>query len=669
MSDQEESYSSQIKVKLSFKKENKKKIENSSTEDSEELESDQLFEEGETTLTNNRKRYHEKDSRNTKKFKRDYSQSDSEDQFECSSDQESEHEHYCKICRDGGQLICCDTCPDVYHLDCLVPPLQEVPAGEWKCARCDCDPLPGKIYKILTWRWKEQQVKLAAPDCPNESQIAAKSKRRKNRQNDQREFFVKWKDASYWNCSWVQEVQLEVYWPNGYRMYMAKNKFEEPTEIDDFYEEADINPYIYNEFVKFGVRPGWLQPNRVINMRTIPDGTIQYLVKWQDLSYENCTWEKKDQRIPGLLQAIKNYEELKEIRTNKTKAKSKANDQWTQKYQPFPEKPTTNLDIKYEDNSMCKWLPECLALHPYQLEGVSWARHSWRNKTNIILADEMGLGKTIQAITFLYSLFKEGHCKGPFLVTVPLSTLVNWEREFALWAPEFYVVSYTGYQEDRRVIREHELTFENKGRVTKRATRTNSNTVKFDVLLTSYENINTDAACLTSFNWEAVVVDEAHRLKNNKTLFFRVLSTYKVNYKMLLTGTPLQNNLQELFYLLNFLTPNKFTDLEEFEESLQDLGKEEQVRKIHEVLSPHMLRRMKADVLKAMPPKSEMIVRTNLTSLQRKVYKDILTKNFAALTAKTGGHVSLLNIMMELKKCTNHPFLLPGMYCISYILN
>lgn len=227
----------------------------------------------------------------------------------------------------------------------------------------------------------------------------------------------------------------------------------------------------------------------------------------------------------------------------------------------------------------------------------------------------------------------------------------------------------TGYQEDRRVIREHELTFENRVRVTKRVTRLDSNMIKFDVLLTSYENISSDAACLTSFNWEAVVVDEAHRLKNNKTLLFRDLSTYKVNYRMLLTGTPLQNNLKELFYLLNFLTPNKFKDLDEFEETFQDIGKEEQVRKLHELLSPHMLRRMKADVLKTIPPKSEMIVRTNLTTMQRQVYKNILTRNFAALTAKSGGHVSLLNIMMELRKCTNHPFLLPGNPLVLKIIN
>merc|ERR1712012_651096 len=135
-------------------------------------------------------------------------------------------------------------------------------------------------------------------------------------------------------------------------------------------------------------------------------------------------------------------------------------------------------------------------------------------------------------------------------------------------------------------------------------------------------------------------------------------SGYSLNYKMLLTGTPLQNNLEELFYLLNFLTPSKFNDLEQFQGNFTDIAKEDQVRLLHELLGPHMLRRMKADVLKNMPSKSEFIVRTNLAPMQKKYYKSILTHNFDALRAKSGASTSLLNIMVELKKVANHPYLL-----------
>ena len=191
-----------------------------------------------------------------------------------------------------------------------------------------------------------------------------------------------------------------------------------------------------------------------------------------------------------------------------------------------------------------------------------------------------------------------------------------------------------------------------------KASKIRASTVKFHVLLTSYELISIDSACLGSVQWEVLVVDEAHRLKNASSKFFRFLSGYSINYKMLLTGTPLQNNLEELFYLLNFLTPSKFNDLESFQSNFTDIAKEDQVRLLHELLGPHMLRRMKADVLKNMPSKSEFIVRTNLAPLQKKYYKNILTHNFDSLRAKSGASCSLLNIMVELKKVANHPYLL-----------
>merc|ERR1719327_426610 len=384
-----------------------------------------------------------------------------------------------------------------------------------------------------------------------------------------------------------------------------------------------------------------------------------------DLTYAESTWEDEDEDIPDLLNFIRDYEDLRYVcgadGRSKKKKKKGGEEEHRRKYNPPPDKPNSDLDVKYKNNDMCKWMPDGLALHPYQLEGISWGRHSWNHNTDIILADEMGLGKTIQTITFLYSLYKEGHCRGPFLIAVPLSTLINWERESALWAPDFYVVSYVGDKDSRIVIRENELSFEdNAVRKGDKASRIKASTVKFHCLLTSYEMISMDAACLGSVQWEVLVVDEAHRLKNNQSKFFKVLAGYALNYKMLLTGTPLQNNLEELFYLLNFLTPGKFNDLAEFQTSFEDVGKEEQVRKLHELLGPHMLRRLKADVLKNMPSKSECIVRTNLAPAQKKVYKNILTRNFEALNSKGGAQVSLLNIMMELKKCANHPYLLPG---------
>lgn len=298
----------------------------------------------------------------------------------------------------------------------------------------------------------------------------------------------------------------------------------------------------------------------------------------------------------------------------------------------------------------------------YQLEGLNWLRFSWAQGTDTILADEMGLGKTIQTIVFLYSLYKEGHTKGPFLVSAPLSTIINWEREFQMWAPKFYVVTYTGDKDSRAIIRENEFSFEDNAiKGGKKAFKMKREAqVKFHVLLTSYELITIDQAALGSIRWACLVVDEAHRLKNNQSKFFRVLNGYKIDHKLLLTGTPLQNNLEELFHLLNFLTPERFNNLEGFLEEFADISKEDQIKKLHDLLGPHMLRRLKADVFKNMPAKTELIVRVELSPMQKKYYKYILTRNFEALNSRGGGNqVSLLNIMMDLKKCCNHPYLFP----------
>ncbi len=596
-------------------------------------------------------------------------------------DEDDEHMEFCRVCKEGGELLCCDSCPSSYHLKCCEPPLTEVPDDEWTCPRCACEPLPGKVEKILTWRWKEdddkEEKKEEEPAEPVAGSSKGPPKMYKKMPKIEREFFIKFKDQSYWHCSWVKEIQLDVFHPQTYRMYLRKNDMDEPPRFDEDGDDESFSKRLkrhthkhddplklQERFFRYGIRPEWLQIHHVISKQQMRDGSYQYFIKWRDLPYVDCSWEDEDMEIPDFKIYIQHYEDLRYVcgadgRKKKKKRKG-AEDEGENKrrYNPPPDRAVSDLDVPYKDQPR-NWLVEDLSLHPYQLEGISWARHSWNNGTDIILADEMGLGKTIQTITFLYSLYKEGHCRGPFLISVPLSTLINWEREFELWAPEFYVVSYVGDKDSRSVIREHELSFEeNAVRKGDKASRIKASTVKFHVLLTSYELVSIDQACLASVNWEVLVVDEAHRLKNAQSKFFRSLNGYRIAYKMLLTGTPLQNNLEELFYLLNFLTPSKFNDLDSFQSNFTDIAKEEQVRKLHELLGPHMLRRMKADVLKNMPTKSEFIVRTNLAPMQKKFYKSILTHNFDTLRAKSGAQCSLLNVMMELKKVANHPYLL-----------
>ncbi|GAB6031265.1 choline dehydrogenase 5 [Chamberlinius hualienensis] len=610
--------------------------------------------------------------------------------------EEDDHMEFCRVCKDGGELLCCDSCPSAYHTFCLNPPLKDIPDGEWHCPRCsvslnNAEPLIGKVSKILTWRWvempktEEQKSETKAPEEETKKeeipQTTEPPKPKRLPPKPLREFFIKWVDKSYWHCSWISELQLDVFHPAMYRNYCRKTDMEEPPPLEDGsccgesqarkrsnnIQQGD--PYnLEDRFYRYGIRPEWLTVHRVINHKTMRDGRTYYLVKWRDLPYDQASYEEEDADIPDLKKAIDYYLDLrsaadyggKKKKGGKSKKKGKGDDE--EKITPPPEKPVVDIRKKYESQQEFTDVTG-MTLHPYQLEGVNWLRFSWSQATDTILADEMGLGKTIQTIVFLYSLFKEGHCRGPFLVGAPLSTIINWEREFELWAPDFYVVTYVGDKDSRAVIREHEFSFEEGAvRGGNKASRLKKDvSVKFHVLLTSYELISIDAATLASVDWAVLVVDEAHRLKNNQSKFFKVLNTYKIGYKLLLTGTPLQNNLEELFHLLNFLSPERFNDLQGFQNEFADLTKEEQVQKLHDMLGPHLLRRLKQDVLKNMPSKSEFIVRVDLAQLQKKYYKFILTRNFEALNAKGGGHqVSLLNIMMDLKKCCNHPYLFPA---------
>uniref|UniRef100_H2LS61 Chromodomain helicase DNA binding protein 3 n=1 Tax=Oryzias latipes TaxID=8090 RepID=H2LS61_ORYLA len=547
-------------------------------------------------------------------------------------DEDDDHMEFCRVCKDGGELLCCDTCTSSYHIHCLNPPLPEIPNGEWLCPRCL--PIKGRVQKILHWRWGEPPSPIPVPPPPDAPPDVPPPPPMKGR--PEREFFVKLVGQSYWHCTWITELQLEIFHSVMYRNYQRKTDMDEPPSLDygsGGEEENSVGKsekrrakdpqfaILEDKYYKYGIKPEWMMIHRIINHSLDKKGVYHYLVKWRDLTYDQCTWERDDMTIPDF--AI---------------------------YKPT---------IKYEEQ------PDFVTatggtLHMYQLEGLNWLRFSWAQGTDTILADEMGLGKTIQTIVFLYSLFKEGHTKGPFLVSAPLSTIINWEREFEMWAPDFYVVTYTGDKDSRAIIRENEFSFDDTAvKGGKKAFKLRA-PIKFHVLLTSYELVTIDQTALKSIEWACLVVDEAHRLKNNQSKFFRRLNDYKIDYKLLLTGTPLQNNLEELFHLLNFLTPNRFNNLEGFLEEFADISKEDQIKKLHDLLGPHMLRRLKADVFKNMPAKTELIVRVELSPMQKKYYKLILTKNFEALNSKGGGNqVSLLNIMMDLKKCCNHPYLFP----------
>uniref|UniRef100_A0A8C4V4A7 Chromodomain helicase DNA binding protein 5 n=1 Tax=Falco tinnunculus TaxID=100819 RepID=A0A8C4V4A7_FALTI len=569
-----------------------------------------------------------------------------EEEEEGGEEEEDDHMEFCRVCKDGGELLCCDTCPSSYHLHCLNPPLPEIPNGEWLCPRCTCPPLKGKVQRILHWAWKEPPAAPLPPVLPTSDAELALPPPKVLEGIPEREFFVKWAGLSYWHCSWVKELQLELYHTVMYRNYQRKNDMDEPPAFDygsgdeDSQREKRKNKdpqyaKMEERFYRYGIKPEWMMIHRILNHSFDKKGDIHYLIKWKDLPYDQCTWEIDEIDIPY-------YENLKHLYWNHRYDPA---GRWNhkEKLEKPPETPLVDPTVKFDKQP---WYIDATGgtLHPYQLEGLNWLRFSWAQGTDTILADEMGLGKTVQTIVFLYSLYKEGHSKGPYLVSAPLSTIINWEREFEMWAPDFYVVTYTGDKESRSVIRENEFSFEDN------AIRSGKKVFRMKVGAKSVPySVGTNRLLGALFT-------SSHFFSQ----FFRVLNSYKIDYKLLLTGTPLQNNLEELFHLLNFLTPERFNNLEGFLEEFADISKEDQIKKLHDLLGPHMLRRLKADVFKNMPAKTELIVRVELSQMQKKYYKFILTRNFEALNSKGGGNqVSLLNIMMDLKKCCNHPYLFP----------
>ena len=345
--------------------------------------------------------------------------------------------------------------------------------------------------------------------------------------------------------------------------------------------------------------------------------------------------------------------------SNKRKRKNSEGDQNVDDLKILQQK--NNLDEEELENKPITRLffqPSILSggkLTNYQLDGLNWLISLYDRGLNGILADEMGLGKTIQSIAFMAYLKQYKKKNGYFLVIVPKSTMPNWSRECKLWCPSLNCILLNPVKEEReetlKLICKH----------------------KFEVVITSYEGVNICINKLKKIKWELLIIDEAHRIKNENALLSKNVRLLQSKFRLLVTGTPLQNNLHELWSLLNFLLPDIFSSSTDFDEwfgmsdkdtNIENKEKAEEeaeernaeiVQQLHKILKPFLLRRTKAEVERSLPPKKEIHIKVGLTELQKRLYKKLLTSSLLQ-ESKT----IYKNIIMQLRKVCNHPYLFDG---------
>ncbi|CAN8106384.1 unnamed protein product [Discula destructiva] len=550
-------------------------------------------------------------------------------------------------------LFRCTNCHCAYHFEHL-PPIGgkntegsvrddriESYSVDWKCKAC-LD-MRYKVSTLVAWRPTDRNKYLSktALEVPE----------------DAKEYLVKWDSRSYAHCDWRSGP-----WVFGVTNAVMRNAFPKRNNGQNLYPRFDEKEAIPEEYLLADVvlnvtfRGKFHFESKKKDLKKIHQ-IEQAMIKFQGLDYSEVVWDEppppdSGSRWKAFVTAYSEFLNGKHFRSEPT---SKIKERLRElRKMDFEE------EIEFDTKDPARReQPEGLTgqLMKYQIQGLNWLLNNFHQQRSVVLADEMGLGKTIQVISLFAALANNGMGLWPFLVVVPNSTCPNWRREIKQWAPDLRVVAYHGGREPQKLAYQHEL-FPNGTRE-----------MKAHVVIMSYDSAQDPEtrSLFRSIQWIGLVVDEGQRLKNDENILYGALTAMRIPWRLLLTGTPLQNNKRELFNLIQFIDPSK--NAAQLDEKYEDITAEN-ISELHELIRPYFLRRTKAGptgVLKFLPPMSQIILPVTMSVVQQKLCKSIMAKNpeliraiFAKTKLKSNERSSLNNILMQLRKCLCHPFLYSG---------
>ncbi|KXG53077.1 SNF2-related protein [Penicillium griseofulvum] len=528
-------------------------------------------------------------------------------------------------CLGGGHA-----CKRAFHIHHLShEELADIDLDSWQCKDCSESP-PGAnpIHMVVAWRPKNPEVKVVPQLVEMIPEI-------------DKEYLIKWNNMSYFRVTWMTGDWVWSKAPaNQMKAFLKSDRSTKPamTTAEAVPEDNMRVDIVFD--VEYHTKP------KSQNDRANGDLVKRAYVKYKGLPYEDAVWED-----PPSQTDTARWEDFQIALIDRVLGENihppRAKD--------LQRRLSAAREEEFDESLMLTAQPALVTggeLMEYQMDGVNWLLYMFFQRKNAILADDMGLGKTIQVITMISALIEKLDCF-PFLVVVPNATVPNWRREIKSWSPDVRVVTYYGSALAREMASKHEMFHQN-------------GTLSCHVVIASYESMADDGAkqVLSGINWAGLVVDEGQRLKNDKTQLYERLRRMKFGFKLLLTGTPLQNNIRELFNLVQFIDPAY--NAAKLENQYGGYLSNEQISELHDMIRPCLLRRTKAEVLPFLPPMVQIIIPISMSVVQKKLYKSILKKNPQLIKAickkqtgqwKKAERHNLNNILMQLRKCLCHPFI------------